>query len=164
MRVRKSLRTELSRTVIRSPGCFPETQKLYCFRFHTCQYTFGQGFLLFSLSLFFLCQAELFTPTRNCSVNTEMIYRMNNSEQELGVRSIRIEVFPAILLCQNSTIQSTNTLGYWMTCIFESFHHFEWLWSPIFLQVCKEEFHTTSLRLQDRETSSVPARSSSRIP
>ena len=37
------------------------------------------------LSLFFLCQTELFTPIRNCSVNTELIYRMNDSEQELCV-------------------------------------------------------------------------------
>ena len=37
------------------------------------------------LVLFFLRQAELFTPIRNCSVNTELIYRMNDSEQELGV-------------------------------------------------------------------------------
>ena len=35
--------------------------------------------------LFFLCQAELFTPIRNCSVNTELIDRMNDSEKELGV-------------------------------------------------------------------------------
>ena len=50
---------------------------------------------------------------------------MNDSEREVGVRSIRIEVYgvPAILLFQNSTAQSTNALEYWMTCIFYSFHH-----------------------------------------
>ena len=57
--------------------------------------------------------------------NTELVYGVNDSEQELGVRSIRIEVYgdPAILLFQISTDQSTDTLEYWMTCIIESFHH-----------------------------------------
>ena len=32
----------------------------------------------FCFLVFFLCQAELFTPFRNCSVNTELIYRMND--------------------------------------------------------------------------------------
>ena len=40
----------------------------------------------------------------------------------------------------------------------------EWLWSPVFLQVCNCTLHTTSFHLQDRGRSSVPARISSRIP
>ena len=53
--------------------------------FTSCDFThvkniFGHGFFQLRLSLFFLCQADLFTPIRNCSVNTELIYRMNNLE------------------------------------------------------------------------------------
>ena len=105
----------------------------------------------FFLCLFFLCQTEFFTPVRNCSVNTELIYRMNDSEQELCVWSIRIEVYgvPVIFLFQDSTTRRPVSLK---------------LWSPIFLQVCKEEFHTISFRHQDRGTSSVPARISSQSP
>ena len=70
---------------------FPDTglgedTKIFTSRdFTLCQYTFCHGFLLFFLSLFFLCQAEMFTPIRDCSVNTELIYRMNDSEQEFCV-------------------------------------------------------------------------------
>ena len=52
---------------------------------------------------------------RNCSVNTELIYRMNASEQELGVR---IEVYgvPAILF-----FRIPRLLEYCVTV--EMFHH-----------------------------------------
>ena len=70
MRVGKPLSIELSRTVVRSPECFParlfpdtsfgeDTQKFYFLWFRTCQDTFGHGFFLFFLSLFFLRQAEI---------------------------------------------------------------------------------------------------------
>ena len=48
-------------------------QKFYFLCCHTCEYTFGHRFFLskrFFLCLFFLCQAELFTSLRNCSVKT----------------------------------------------------------------------------------------------
>ena len=58
-------------------------QKFHFLCFHTCQDTLGHGFFLsgrFFLYLFFLCQTELYTPIRNCSVNTELIYWVNYSE------------------------------------------------------------------------------------
>ena len=50
---------------------------------------------------------------------------MNDSELELGVWSIRIEVcgFFSLYFSQDSTTQSTDTLEYWMTDILESLHH-----------------------------------------
>ena len=71
------------------------------------------------------CDTDLFTPIRNCSVNTELTHRMNDSEQEFCVRSIRIEVLVSLpfFLLQDPTTQSTDTLEYWMTSIFESLHH-----------------------------------------
>ena len=36
-------------------------------------------------SLFFFCQAELITPIRNCSVDTELIDKVNCVEQEFCI-------------------------------------------------------------------------------
>ena len=85
---------------------------------HLTTHTFGHGFPLsrmFFLSLIFLCQTELLTPIRNFSVDTEPIYR--DWRQELCVWSIRKEVYgvSVILLVEDSTTQSTDTLEYWMT-------------------------------------------------
>ena len=43
-------------------------------------------------SLFFLCHAELVTPSRNCSVDTELIDRVNFLEQEFCIYKISMEV------------------------------------------------------------------------
>ena len=77
----------------------------------------------FLLSLFFLCQAELFRPNRNCSTNTELIYRMSNLEHELCVQSIRVEVYgiSAILLLQNSATQK---------------HWYSWILDDLCLWIC----------------------------
>ena len=85
----------LSRTVIRSPECFPA----FCFQMLVLEETPKSSLLVNSRSSVFLCprilffffetsflsilvrcQTELFTPIRNCSDDTELIYRMNDSE------------------------------------------------------------------------------------
>ena len=64
-------------------------------------------------------------PVRNRSVNTELIYRMNDSEQELVFEASAFVVYgvSVILLFLDSTSQSTDTPVYWMTGIVESLHH-----------------------------------------
>ena len=70
---------------------------------------------------------------------------MNDPEQEFGVRSIRIEVYGVSIIFQDPTTQSTDTLEFWMTSIFESLHH---------LRGCRVPF---SFRcLQDRENVQCP--------
>ena len=115
---------------------------------------------------FFLCQAELLTPSRNCSVNTELIYRVNDSEQELCVWTIRIEVYgvSAILSSQNSTTQSTDALEYWMTGFLESFQDLCGGGIPFSFSCGRKSSIPTSFPLEDPETSSVRARISSRNP
>ena len=76
-----------------------------------------------------LCQAELFTPIRNCSVNTELIYRMNNSEQDLGVWSIRIEVYG---ISANFSFSGFHDSKHWYSWIMDDWYlwvvpPFEWL-------------------------------------
>ena len=66
------------------------------------------------------------TSIRCCSVNTELIYKMNCLEQEFSVHRIFVEVndcFTLILL-QDSTTQGTDTFECKMTSFFETLHHF----------------------------------------
>ena len=76
-------------------------------------------------SFFFFCQAELVTPIRNCSVDTELIDRVNCLEQEFCIFKTSIEVngTSASLLLQDSTTQSTGTFEDRMTSVFESLYH-----------------------------------------
>ena len=89
------LTTEFTRTMLRSSKCvlancfqmpFSEETPNFVLRVtpHLSIYLFTD--LIFSRPFFFLRQTELFTPIRHGSVNTKLIYRMNNSEQEFCVR------------------------------------------------------------------------------
>ena len=83
-------------------------------QFHFFWLGHGQNFSVHHatyLSFFFFCQGEMIKPSRHCSVNPELIYRMNCLEQEFCVHSISVEVngtfaFP---LFQDSTTQNTGT-------------------------------------------------------
>ena len=131
-RLHTALRTEFCRTMLRSSKCVLQTVSRCHFRkryqklcVHTCQYTFVHRSQVIS-SLLFLCQAELFTPLRHGSANTELIYRKKSSEQEFCVRWISTEVdgFFTLLPFQDSTTQSTDAFQYGMTGFFESLNHF----------------------------------------
>ena len=84
---------------------------------HLSRHLWSRIFLFF-LSFFFLCQAELFTPIRNCSVNTELMDRMN-----VEASALKCTASLPFFLLQDPTTPSTDTLEYWMTCVFQSFHH-----------------------------------------
>ena len=75
----------------------------------TCQHTFVHRYIV--SSRLFLRQAELLTPFRCCSVNTELIYRMKCSEQEFFVwqKIFEVSSFESFLPFQDSTTQSTGT-------------------------------------------------------
>ena len=104
MRFRKPLWIELFRTVIRSPECFPQSvSRCWSWRrrkvlllvishlsihLWSRSLPFQEVFIVPFLPL----SNRIVTPIRNCSVNTELIYRMSDSEHELCGWSIRIEV------------------------------------------------------------------------
>ena len=76
-------------------------------------------------SFFFFCQAELITPIRNCSVDTELIDRVNCLEQEFCICKISIEVngTSAFPLLQDSTTQSNVAFEDKMNSLFDSLYH-----------------------------------------
>ena len=140
MRLRKPLWIELFRTVIRSPECFPQAVSRclswrryhkFCFLwFHTCQYTFGHGFL-------YLCLLS----SRIVLTNSKLL-------------RLKHPFWSVWCLCYSDAgwPVSLNRCTMWVAE------------SPIFLQLFQEEFHTTSFRLQDWRTSTVPEGISSRMP
>ena len=89
----------------------------------------GEIFIIYNntdLSFFFFCQSELMTPFRNCSVDTELIDRVNCLEQEFCIYRITIEVncTSAFPLLQDPTTQSSSAFEDRMTSLFESLYHF----------------------------------------
>ena len=116
---------------IRSPMLLSslEHQRFHFLWIHALQNSLFTEFSVCEFwSSFFRLQTELFTPFWNCSVDTELIGRMNDSEQELCVRIIRIEMYGSFSfqLPQDSTTQGTGTCENWVTCFNEPLHH---LWS-----------------------------------
>ena len=62
-----------------------------------------------------------------------MIHRINDSEQEFCVSSIRTEVhgFFSFQRSQNSKTQCTGTCEDWVTCLIESLYHLRRYWIPL---------------------------------
>ena len=138
--------------------CRRRYQELYFFRFQL-----GQNLVVHRItgsSLLFFCRTELITPIRHCSINTELIYRMNYLEQELSVHQISVEVKGCFtfLLIQDSTTQGTDTLEYRMTSFFEWLQHFVGCTLPLPFFEREKNFHTTSLPTLDPRMSNVFAR------
>ena len=61
--------------------------------------------------LFILFRSESVASIRNCSVNTELIRREYNFEQQFRVRHLSVEMYEGLIfhLFQNSTTASTDT-------------------------------------------------------
>ena len=95
----------------------------------SCDFTLVKKLLFTDLSLSRHFSSSVkpksFTPIRHCSVDTELIYRMNNSAQEFCVRWISIEMYGFFtpLPFQDSTTQSTDAFEHGMTGFFESLCH-----------------------------------------
>ena len=88
-------------------------------------------------SISWSCQAEVFTSMRNRSVNTELIHRMNDSEQELCVRNTPHG--SVWCLCYFSCSRFHNS-KHWYSWVQDDRYlrivpPFEWLHGPTFLQV-----------------------------
>ena len=66
---------------------------------------------------FFSVKTELLTPIRDCSVNIELNYwsMIRNKSSVFEASELKCLVSPGILLFQNSTTQSTDTLEHCMT-------------------------------------------------
>ena len=76
-------------------------------------------------------------PIRNCSVDTELIDRVNCLEQELCIYGISIEVIgtSAFPLLQDPTTQSTGAFEDRMTSPFELLYHFVGRAVPLILLI-----------------------------
>ena len=75
----------------------------------------------------FFCRPEMVAPIRPCSVNTELIHRMNCLEQKFCIHEDSVDVhkcFTSLLLQKKKPTQCTDTFEYKMTDFFESVHHF----------------------------------------
>ena len=138
--------------------CRRRYQELYFFRFQL-----GQNLVVHRItgsSLLFFCRTELITPIRHCSVNTELIYRMNDLEQDFSVHQISVEVKGCFtfLLIQDSTTQGTDIFEFRMISFFEWLHQFVGCTLPLPFFECEKNFHTTSLPTLDPRMSNVFAR------
>ena len=93
---------------------------------HSSVFLYSQTFLCLRTLVLFLQASDrtLHTILKLLRRYTELIGRMNDSEQELCVRGIRIEVygFFSFQLPQDSTTQDTGTCENWVTCFLESLH------------------------------------------
>ena len=129
----KAVRTGFCWTMLRSSKCFlancfqmplsEEIPKVLLLQMVHLSMSFFVHRQLDS-SLLFLCQPELLTPIRRCSANTELIDRMNCSEQEFCVCRISIGVYVISTLLQDSATQSTNASEHRVIGFFESLYHF----------------------------------------
>ena len=112
-------------------------------------------------SFLFFCQAELITPIRNCSVDTELMDRVISLEQEFCIYQISIAVngTSASPLLQDSTTQSIGTFerqddqSLWIAV------PFCWLYHSTVLSGHGNR-HTSFLPILDPETSNVLVRTS----
>ena len=68
---------------------------------------------------------NLFTPTRYCSVNTELICRVNRAKYELCIRRCRSKMnrVSFTFSLQDSSLKRTDTSEYRMSTSFEVFDH-----------------------------------------
>ena len=86
----------------------------------SCPFSFATDLSTINYFLIRSPLSELCAPASNCSVDIELICWVICARQEFCVRWIRIS---ATYSFQNSTTQSTDALGYWVTSFFETSHH-----------------------------------------